>query len=478
MADDAKKRLHNDFNTYVNDKLGDKAKPEDLSEDDLTPTYDRYEDDSGEGLDLLPDRDEQQHDYYDRYLNAEVLLARGDKMVTGKVTGRKREADGNLRGNGHAVPMLDTRTYTVEFPDEAKATYAANVLAEGMYLQCDENSNQFLLLDSIIDQKTEKTAIQPGNNRFRYHGRLVQKRTTKGWQLCVQWKDGTTTWELLSDLKESFPSEVAEYSVATGIDHLPAFKWWVPYILKKRNAIIAKVRSRYHKRTHKFGIRVPKTVQEARELDQINGNNLWEQALLKEMSNVRVAFKMLNKEDKAPVGHTKNKCHIVFDVKMETLRRKCRLVAGGHMTEAPCPSVTYSSVVSRESVRIALTLAALNALEVKAADIQNAYLTAPLVSEKIWTVCGPEFGKDKGRKAFVVRALYGLRAARHDYRTFLSEYMQNLGWKPCLADPNVYYMPMTRPDDGFEYNYAYALLYIDDILIIHHDAMGALKKID
>ncbi|CAJ1959784.1 unnamed protein product [Cylindrotheca closterium] len=48
--------------------------------------------------------------------------------------------------------------------------------------------------------------------------------------------------------------------------------------------------------------------------------------------------------------------------------------------------------------------------------------------------------------------------------------MQNLGWKPCLADPDVYYMPMTRPDYGFE--------YVDNILMIHHDAMGALKKID
>ena len=104
-------------------------------------------------------------------------------------------------------------------------------------------------------------------------------------------------------------------------------------------------------------------------------------------------------------------------------------------------------------------------------------MTAPLVSEKIWTVCGPEFGKDEGRKAIVVRALYGLRAAGHDYRTFLSEYMQNLGWKSCLADPDVYYMPMTRPDDGFEY-YAYALLYVDDFLMIHHDAMSALKQID
>ncbi|CAJ1959783.1 unnamed protein product [Cylindrotheca closterium] len=150
---------------------------------------------------------------------------------------------------------------------------------------------------------------------------------------------------------------------------IPSQKWWVPYILKKPNAIIAKVKSQYHKQTHKFGIRIPKTVQEARELDRINGNNLWEQALGKEMSNVRLAFKMLNKEDEAPVGHTKIKCHIVFDVKMEKLRRKCRMVAGGHMTEASCPSATYLSVVSCESVQIALTFAALNAMEVKAADI-------------------------------------------------------------------------------------------------------------
>jgi Reverse transcriptase (RNA-dependent DNA polymerase) len=76
------------------------------------------------------------------------------------------------------------------------------------------------------------------------------------------------------------------------------------------------------------------------------------------------------------------------------------------MTEAPA-TLTYASVVSRESVRIALTLAALNDLEVKTADIENAYLTAP-VSEKIWTKLGPEFGSDSGKKAIIVRALYGL----------------------------------------------------------------------
>jgi hypothetical protein len=56
--------------------------------------------------------------------------------------------------------------------------------------------------------------------------------------------------------------------------------------------------------------------------------------------------------------------------------RKARLVAGGHMTKAPA-SITYSSVVSRESVRIAFLVAALNGLELTMAYIGNAYLNAP-----------------------------------------------------------------------------------------------------
>ena len=90
------------------------------------------------------------------------------------------------------------------------------------------------------------------------------------------------------------------------IDHEPAFNWWVPHVLKKRDRIISLIRKRiprYLKRNHK----------------------------------------------------------LVFDVKMEDFRQKARLVSGGHMTEAP-PTITYASVVSRETVRLALTIASLNDL--------------------------------------------------------------------------------------------------------------------
>jgi hypothetical protein len=51
-------------------------------------------------------------------------------------------------------------------------------------------------------------------------------------------------------------------------------------------------------------------------------------------------------------------------------RCKARPVAGGHRTEAPA-TITYASVVSRETVRLALTIAALNDLEVKVGDVLN-----------------------------------------------------------------------------------------------------------
>ena len=63
------------------------------------------------------------------------------------------------------------------------------------------------------------------------------------------------------------------------------------------------------------------------QIDKENGNDLWQKALQKEMNVVKVAFKMLNDGDDPPAGYSEMGCHIIFDVKMENFRRKCRLVA-------------------------------------------------------------------------------------------------------------------------------------------------------
>ena len=76
-------------------------------------------------------------------------------------------------------------------------------------------------------------------------------------------------------MKEAYPVKVAEYAVSARISDEPAFAWWVPFTLKKRNMIIAKVKSKYWVKTHKFGIKILKTVQEAKQLDAENRNTLW-----------------------------------------------------------------------------------------------------------------------------------------------------------------------------------------------------------
>jgi hypothetical protein len=69
-----------------------------------------------------------------------------------------------------------------------------------------------------------------------------------------------------------------------------------PTFPSKRTRIIAAVTKRYHKRTHKFGIEVPKIWDDCVKLDKENINTLWQDAVRKEMKNVRIAFKILNGE--------------------------------------------------------------------------------------------------------------------------------------------------------------------------------------
>ena len=135
------------------------------------------------------------------------------------------------------------------------------------------------------------------------------------------------------------------------------------------------------------------------------------------------------------------------------------------MTETPA-SLTYSSVVSRDSVRIAFLIAALNDLNVTSCDIQNAYLTAQC-REKIYTIAGSEFGSEEGDILIVKRALYGLKSSGAAFRAHMAEINIDMGYKSSTADPDVWYRPAVKPN-GFEY-YEYILAYVDDLIHKSHD---------
>ena len=132
------------------------------------------------------------------------------------------------------------------------------------------------------------------------------------------------------------------------------------------------------------------------------------------------------------------------------------------MTKAPA-TITYASVVSGETICIALLMAALNDLNVKVGDVLNAYITAPII-KKVWTVLGPEFNIDTSKSAIIMQALYGLKSAGAAFCAHLASFMCQMGYTSCKADPDLWFKAETRPADSFWY-YAYILCYVDDIFV-------------
>jgi len=165
---------------------------------------------------------------------------------------------------------------------------------------------------------------------------------------------------------------------------------------------------------------------------------------------------------------------MVFDIKMDgDLTRKAHFVAGGHTTTTP-NTTTDSSVVSRDSIRIAFLIAALNDLDIFSADIGNAYLNAPC-REKIWTITGKEFGSDEGSIMIIVRALYGLKTSGAAWRNTFAQKLLEMGYTSTKANPDVWIRPAIRPD-GHRY-YEMLLIYVDDILSVSHQPAQTMEQI-
>jgi hypothetical protein len=461
-----------------------KPPPEPLDNDDdwdKGDDWEEYEDDN-EPARVVPDIEDMvdssgrllnQQPAYDKLINAEVQLQLGEHMTSAKVKSRALDSNGSVVGNYDDNPMMNSIIYEVEFPDGQVKEYSANTIAENMLTQVDSDGFTMTLMEGIINyRKDEATAVSKADAYVvTQRGQKKLRKTTVGWRLLVKWRDQSESWIHLKDMKESHPVEVAEFAKARGIADEPAFAWWVPYTLRKRDVILSAVKSRIRKTTHKYGIEIPNNITHAHKIDEKSGNSFWRDAIAKEMLNVGIAFEVLPTEKRAPVGWKKVTGHLVWDVKMD-FTRKARWVLDGHLTPDIIGS-TYAGVVSRESVRIAFTYAALNDVDICAADIRNAYLQAPS-SQKDFIICGPEFGLENvGKCALIHRALYGGKSAGADFRNHLRSCMRHLDFVSCPADPDVWMRP-AKHSDGSEY-YEYILLYTDDALVISEQPEKVLR---
>ena len=137
---------------------------------------------------------------------------------------------------------------------------------------------------------------------------------------------------------------------------------------------IYKVKTQYWKLTHKFRIGFPKSVLKVIETNNKNENTFCRDSIENYIRNVMLDFQFFQDGANFPIGYQHIKFHIFFDVYMYFTWKAC-LVTRGHITQMPV-SLTYSSVVSRASVRVSSLLAALNDLCVLACETGNTYLNS------------------------------------------------------------------------------------------------------
>ena len=161
------------------------------------------------------------------------------------MTKRLRDANKIPIGVAHDNPMLDTIIYEIKYHNGHKASLTANTIAKNLFSQIDREGNRRVLLDCISGHRTngtelpiDETYITSKNGGHRKH------QTTKGWEILFQWGNGSTTWEPLKDIKEWYQVQLLKYSIQNGIRSLPIFDWWIPFVIKKKNWITAKIKSR------------------------------------------------------------------------------------------------------------------------------------------------------------------------------------------------------------------------------------------
>jgi len=142
----------------------------------------------------------------------------------------------------------------------------------------------------------------------------------------------------------------------------------------------------------------------------------------------------------------------------------------------PPKVLTYSSVVPRESFRIALLLVGLNDLEAWLVDIGNAYFMAPTM-EKCYVKASDEFGPElKGRVLKIVRALYRLKSTGASFHAHLALIFRNImRFQPCEADPDIWMRAAVKANGSCYYKYA--LCYINDVMIISADPDSIFKEL-
>ena len=329
------------------------------------------------------------------------------------------------------------------------------------------------ILDELSEVEDSEDEYQ--NYVWKVDKIVSHKRRGRQIFLHVIWKPGNNSWISLKSLRFHDPYSCVMYAVKHKLLDESDWDWTKDFIdeTSEYTRLLHALRtSKNFGPKYKFGIEVPRSVKHALLLDKIAGNNLWAEAIKKELDQFDEfgAFRFLG-EGESIEDFQRLPYHMVFDVKFD-LRRKARLVVGGDHQTGP-KDESYSGVVSLTTIRILFLLATINGLHLWAADVGNAFLNG-ITRDKLYIIAGPEFGPHRSGKPLIMyKSIYGARASCARFHEHLSERLLKLGFKPSKADPDLWFK-----DVGTHYEYIGT--YVDDLLIASKDPqkiIDELKKI-
>ena len=129
-------KLQEEFDKAITAKLGAPMSESELSPKTLdaqTPTFDIYEDDETTPL-CLPEVGDIACKEADNYVGTEVNLPIGGTLLGSTIKHQAHDINGNLTGTVKINPILDSRTYEVEFLDGRTAEISTNARCEHMVL--------------------------------------------------------------------------------------------------------------------------------------------------------------------------------------------------------------------------------------------------------------------------------------------------------------------------------------------------------
>ena len=316
--------------------------------------------------------------------------------------------------------------------------------------------------------------INPNQSDFEWQVQNIVDWTTKNDKILLKvvWFGGDKQWITLDDMRLHDPYVVVRYALKNKLTTKPGWEWTKHYLVSDKtltNMVYAYKASRFLKNI-KFGVEVPKNTRHAIQLDKEEGKGLWREAMQTEINQLMEyeTFRVLGDNEPTPPGYKYIPYHCIYDVKFDG-RRKCRLVAGGHMTD-PSSDEVFSGVVSMESVRACFVIAKINGLLIVAGDVGNAFLNG-WTKELVYFIAGPEFGPElEGKRLICVKALYGLKSSSARFHEHLSIALRKLGYRPTKADPDVW---IKKVDDHYEY----ICRYVDDVIVFSKDPMAVMKEL-